>query len=99
MEQKEKKAHVLNTRVCFAGVRELAQAEGYTGLPTTPLNSISVAGWPSGHAQDCEEAIAFAQTHGIKTMVEKFPFANVAEGVQKMVDNKVRFRSVLVMDQ
>lgn len=36
------------------------------------LKAASVSGFPSGHALDCEEAIAFTQLHGIKCMVEKF---------------------------
>lgn len=59
---------------------------------------ISVHGWPSGHALDSEEAITFAETQGVKCMVEKFPFDKVEEAVQRMQDNKVRFRSVLVME-
>ncbi|KAF2276805.1 alcohol dehydrogenase [Westerdykella ornata] len=59
---------------------------------------ISVHGWPSGHALDSEEAISFAQNQGVKCMVEKFPLDKVEEAVQRMNDNKVRFRSVLVME-
>jgi D-arabinose 1-dehydrogenase-like Zn-dependent alcohol dehydrogenase len=33
----------------------------------------SIWSWPSGHATDSEEAIAFAQLQGIDCMVEKFP--------------------------
>jgi D-arabinose 1-dehydrogenase-like Zn-dependent alcohol dehydrogenase len=60
---------------------------------------ISVHGWPSGHARDCEEAIEFAQTHDVRCMVEKFKFSDVKAAVDKMINNEVRFRSVLVMDQ
>jgi len=71
-----------------------------------PVNSVamimkgtSVGGWPSGHALDCEEAISFANTHGVKCMVEKFPFSEVKKATEKMLSGEVRFRSVLVMDQ
>ncbi|KAG8159983.1 hypothetical protein KVR01_010620 [Diaporthe batatas] len=57
----------------------------------------SVHGWPSGHALDCEEAIAFAGTHGVKCMIEKFPLEKVQEAFEHMTSGKVRFRSVLTM--
>lgn len=58
----------------------------------------SVHGWPSGHAIDSEEAIAFAGTHGIKCMVEPFGFDKVPEAVEHMLSGKVRFRGVLVVE-
>lgn len=58
----------------------------------------SVHGWPSGHALDCEEAIAFAEHQGVKCMIEKFPFDKVDEAVKHMESGKVRFRSVIVME-
>jgi D-arabinose 1-dehydrogenase-like Zn-dependent alcohol dehydrogenase len=63
------------------------------------IKGISVHGWPSGHALDSEEAVQFARDHGVKCMVEKFPLDKAAEAFQAMVDNKLRFRAVLVMDQ
>ncbi|KAF2000812.1 alcohol dehydrogenase [Amniculicola lignicola CBS 123094] len=65
---------------------------------TMVIKGISVHGWPSGHALDSEEAIAFAEHQNIKCMVEKFPFDKVQEAVEHMTSGKVRFRSVLVMD-
>lgn len=59
---------------------------------------VSVHGWPSGHALDSEEAIAFAENQGVKCMVEKFPFDKVDDAVKHMESGKVRFRSVIVMD-
>ncbi|KHN93686.1 zinc-binding dehydrogenase [Metarhizium album ARSEF 1941] len=61
------------------------------------LRGLSVAGWPSGHALDSEEAIRFAQTHGIKCMIEKYPLADVQKAVDSLVAGKPRFRNVLVM--
>lgn len=62
------------------------------------LNGLSVHGWAAGHGLDCEEAIAFAETHGVKCMVEKFPLEKVNEALEHMKSGKVRFRSVLVME-
>lgn len=71
-----------------------------------PVNTVSlimggrsVHGWPSGHALDSEEAIDFAEKQGVKCMVEKFPFNKVEDAVKHMESGKVRFRSVIVMDE
>ncbi|OPB38915.1 alcohol dehydrogenase [Trichoderma guizhouense] len=57
----------------------------------------SVHGWPSGHAIDSEEAIQFAQLHGIKCMVEEYALTNVQEAIDSLLAGKPRFRNVLVM--
>lgn len=59
---------------------------------------VSVHGWPSGHALDCEEAIAFAENQGVKCMIEKFKLDQVEEAVKKMTEGKIRFRGVIVFD-
>merc|ERR1711879_248122 len=58
------------------------------------LGGLNVAGWPSGHALDCEEAIAFATTHDVKCMIEKFPLEKANEAMDHMLSGKVRFRGV-----
>ncbi|KAI9164147.1 Alcohol dehydrogenase patD [Paramyrothecium foliicola] len=50
----------------------------------------SVEGWASGHALDSEEAIEFAQTHGVKAMIEKFPFAKMQEAMDHMLSGKTK---------
>jgi D-arabinose 1-dehydrogenase-like Zn-dependent alcohol dehydrogenase len=69
-----------------------------------PVNSVDlimkatgVVGYPSGHALDSEEAIAFTKLHGIKCMVEKFPLQDVQKAYDRMLSGDVRFRAVLVM--
>lgn len=62
------------------------------------MKGVSVGGWPSGHALDCEDAVEFARVQGVKCMVEKFPLEKVNEALQRMTSNKVRFRAVLTMD-
>jgi len=61
------------------------------------INGLSICGWPSGHALDAEEAIAFAQTHGVRCRIEKFPMAEATQATELMTSGKVRFRSVLTM--
>lgn len=62
------------------------------------MKAASVAGFPSGHALDSEEAIAFTKLHGIKCLVEKFPLKDVQKAYDHMMSGDVRFRSVLVME-
>lgn len=62
------------------------------------LKGLSVHGWPSGHALDAEEAIAFAENQGVKCMVETFPLEKVQDALDHMTSGKVRFRSVLTME-
>ncbi|KAM0237918.1 hypothetical protein ACHAP5_008816 [Fusarium lateritium] len=63
---------------------------------TMVIKGLSVNGWNSGHHQDSEDAIAFAQLHGVKCMIETFPFmTDYKRAFDKMADGKVRFRSVM----
>lgn len=57
---------------------------------------LSIVAWPSGHAQDSEDAIAFAQTHGVHCMIEKFPLDKANEALDHMNSGKVRFRGVVI---
>ncbi|KAK7920438.1 alcohol dehydrogenase [Apiospora marii] len=58
---------------------------------------VSVHGWPSGHTLDSEEAIKFANTHGVKAIVQTFPLADVARALDHISSGGARFRCVLVM--
>jgi len=58
----------------------------------------SVSGWPSGHALDSEEAIAFTKLHNIRCMVEKFSLKDANTAIDHMMKGEVRFRGVIVMD-
>lgn len=62
------------------------------------MKGVSVHGWPSGHALDSQEAIAFAQHQNVNCMVEKYPLDKVEEAVERMLSGKSRFRCVLTMD-
>lgn len=66
-----------------------------TGVLVT--RGVSVHGWPSGHALDSEEAIRFAQVHGVKCLVETFPLADAAKAMEHCRSGNVRFRGVLTM--
>jgi D-arabinose 1-dehydrogenase-like Zn-dependent alcohol dehydrogenase len=43
--------------------------------------AVSVTGFPSGHALDSEEAIAFTKLYGIICMVEMFPLKDVQKAL------------------
>jgi len=60
------------------------------------LRGRTIAGWPSGSAIDSEETAAFSKLGGIKARVETFPLDRVEEAFAKMMQNKIRFRAVLV---
>nr|XP_036576119.1 alcohol dehydrogenase-like domain-containing protein [Colletotrichum truncatum]KAF6782802.1 alcohol dehydrogenase-like domain-containing protein [Colletotrichum truncatum] len=60
--------------------------------------AVSVHGWPGGHAVDCEDAIEFAREHDVRCVVERFGLKDVEKAMKHMLDNTVRFRSVLLMD-
>ncbi|KAI9170747.1 Alcohol dehydrogenase-like protein [Paramyrothecium foliicola] len=65
---------------------------------TLIMKGASVHGWPAGNARDCEEAIRFSQTHGVKCMIEKYPLSDVQKAVDDLVAGKPRFRNVLIME-
>jgi hypothetical protein len=57
---------------------------GPVEFDTTALinKGASVHGWPAGHALDAEEAIAFAQDHGVECVVQRYSLDEVNEGCQ-----------------
>jgi propanol-preferring alcohol dehydrogenase len=60
------------------------------------LSGKSVAGWPSGSAIDAEETMAFSALTGVRPRVEVFKLEQAEEAYARMMENKVRFRAVLV---
>jgi len=57
-----------------------------------------IQGWSSGTAVDSTAAMAFAQAHGIKPMIEVFPLSQANKAFEKMMAGNIRFRAVLTMD-
>ncbi|KAL8935118.1 MAG: hypothetical protein Q9216_005579 [Gyalolechia sp. 2 TL-2023] len=62
------------------------------------LSGLAVQCWPSGHATDSEEAIAFTEIKNVDCMVEKFPLAKANDAFNAMLNGTVRFRAVITMD-
>jgi len=58
----------------------------------------NVRGWASGTPGDAEDTLKFSRLTGIKTLVEKYRLNDVENAYASMVQNKARFRSVLVFD-
>ena len=61
------------------------------------MKGLHVSGWNSGSAIDSEEAIAFAESKGVKCMIETFPLSSALEAFNHTMSGKSRFRTVIVM--
>lgn len=60
------------------------------------LSGKSVAGWPSGSAIDSEDTMRFSALTGVRPRTEVFKLEQTEEAYAKMMENRVRFRAVLV---
>jgi D-arabinose 1-dehydrogenase-like Zn-dependent alcohol dehydrogenase len=74
------------------------------GVPERPLsvNAIpliiaeqSLAGWPSGTGMDSEDTLNFSALTGIRPQTEVFSLEKAAEGYERMMSGKARFRAVI----
>jgi D-arabinose 1-dehydrogenase-like Zn-dependent alcohol dehydrogenase len=69
-------------------------------IEVTPIQLINgtrlMAGWPSGTSADSEDTLRFSVLTGVKAMIETYPLAKAAEGYERMLSGKARFRVVLV---
>ncbi len=72
-------------------------------ITISPLSLImgqrSVKGWYSGNASDSQDTLKFSALTGVRSMNEVFPLERVAEGYDRMMSGKARFRVVLMMGQ
>lgn len=76
------------------------------GFPHVALNStdlvahqLSITGSFLGNRATMQEMLSFAQVHRIVPTVERMPMAQVNEAIQKVKENKARYRIVLVNDK
>jgi len=60
------------------------------------LGRRSILGWPSGTSADSEDTLRFSVLTSVRPMIEKVPLARAAEGYERMMSGKARFRVVLV---
>jgi D-arabinose 1-dehydrogenase-like Zn-dependent alcohol dehydrogenase len=61
------------------------------------MGSRSVKGWYSGTSIDTQDTLAFSKRTGVRPMNEIYPLDRVAEGYDRMMSGKARFRVVLTM--
>ena len=70
-------------------------------LTVTPIQLIgqrrTIAGWPSGTAKDSEDTLQFSALTGVRPMIETFPLEKAAEGYERVMSGKARFRVVITM--
>ncbi|HKC23771.1 MAG TPA: zinc-binding dehydrogenase, partial [Thermoanaerobaculia bacterium] len=55
----------------------------------------SIAGWPSGTSIDSQDTLAFSARMGVRPMTEVFTLERAADGYERMMSGKARFRVVL----
>ena len=58
----------------------------------------SIEGWYSGTSIDSEDTLTFSKQSGVKSMNEVYPLEKAAEGYERMMSGKARFRVVLKME-
>jgi D-arabinose 1-dehydrogenase-like Zn-dependent alcohol dehydrogenase len=72
-------------------------------LQISPLvlifGSRSVKGWYSGTSIDSQDTLAFSVLSGVRSMNEVFPLEKAAEGYERMMSGKARFKVVLTTGQ
>jgi D-arabinose 1-dehydrogenase-like Zn-dependent alcohol dehydrogenase len=60
------------------------------------LSGKRIQGWPSGNPIDSEEAVAFSALAGVRPRTETFKLEQAELAFARVMENKVRFRAVLV---
>jgi uncharacterized zinc-type alcohol dehydrogenase-like protein len=75
------------------------------GFPSVSLNptdivahQLSITGSFIGNRATMREMLSFAQLHGIAPQVELMPMSQVNDAIQRVKENKARYRIVLVND-
>ena len=75
------------------------------GFPKVAFNStdvvaheLSIIGSLIGNRVTMKDMLSFAQAHGIKPWIELMPMSKVNEAIERVKQNKVRYRIVLVND-
>ena len=70
-------------------------------IEVTPIQLIqgkkNIQGWASGIPTDSEDTLRFAETTGVRPMIEKYPLAKAGEAYARMMSGKAQFRVVLTM--
>jgi len=59
----------------------------------------AVQGWPSGTSLDSQDTMAFSALQSVRPMIETVPLERAAEGYERMMSGKARFRVVITMNR
>jgi len=83
--------------------RMIVAGAGNSPIEVSPMlllfGSRGIEGTLTGSSFDSEETLTFSLLHKVKPMIETVPLEQAAEGYQRMLSNKARFRMVIVMGQ
>src|SRR5882672_9278352 len=83
--------------------RMIVAGAGSSPIEVSPMHllfgSRGIEGTLTGSAIDSEDTLAFSVLQKIKPMIETVPLEKAADGYQRMLSNKARFRMVIVTDQ
>jgi len=60
------------------------------------LSGRTIAGWPSGSSIDSEETMSFSALTGVRPRTETFKLDQADAALAKVMDNRIRFRAVLI---
>lgn len=60
------------------------------------LSGKTIAGWPSGTAIDSEDTMRFSALTNVRPQVEVFKLEDAEQALAKVLENRIRFRAVLV---
>jgi alcohol dehydrogenase, propanol-preferring len=60
------------------------------------LSGRTVAGWPSGSAIDSEDTMSFSALTGVRPRTETFRLDQAEAALTKVMENRIRFRAVLI---
>jgi len=60
------------------------------------LSGKTVAGWPSGSSIDSEETMSFSALTGVRPRTETFKLDQADAALEKVMENRIRFRAVLI---
>jgi D-arabinose 1-dehydrogenase-like Zn-dependent alcohol dehydrogenase len=56
-----------------------------------------IQGWSAGLPTDSEDTLRFAEAHGVRAMIEKYPLEKAPEAYARMMSGKAEFRVVLTI--
>ena len=70
-------------------------------IEVTPLQLIlkhrTIEGFASGIPTDSEDTLRFSELTGVRPMIETYPLERAAEGYERMITGRAKFRAVLTM--